>query len=290
MRSTIARLCAVAAVAGGVIVSASQLQLPDEPAKQFGSSITGSFEGWFDNPDGTHSFLIGYLNRNRAREVDVPLGPNNHIDPGGPDMGQPTHFLPGRQVGLFTVVVPKNFAPTARISWTVTVNGESNTVPFDLKAEYALSPFKDEAVGNTPPVLHLFTETAPPIQGPVALLSKAVTRTTSVAAPLQLPVWAEDDAKYTSGTNAPLARQRPPVSVSWTKWRGPGTVTFDKAKPEMKTLMGGQQDQPYKGQTSATAKFSEPGDYVLHALINDYSGAGEFCCWTTALVKVTVTP
>jgi hypothetical protein len=67
-------------------------------------------------------------------------------------------------------------------------------------------------------------------------------------------------------------------------------VTFDKAKPEMKTLMGGQQDQPYKGQTSATAKFSEPGDYVLHALINDYSGAGEFCCWTTALVKVTVTP
>jgi len=32
---------------------------------------------------------------------------------------------------------------------------------------------------------------------------------------------------------------------------------------------------------------------VLHATANDYSGeggSGEVCCWTTALVKVTVTP
>jgi len=32
---------------------------------------------------------------------------------------------------------------------------------------------------------------------------------------------------------------------------------------------------------------------VLQVTANDYSGeggAGEVCCWTTALVKVTVTP
>jgi hypothetical protein len=28
----------------------------------------------------------------------------------------------------------------------------------------------------------------------------------------------------------------------------------------------------------------------LHAYVNDYSGFGEYCCWTTALVKVNVTP
>jgi len=42
-----------------------------------------------------------------------------------------------------------------------------------------------------------------------------------------------------------------------------------------------------------TARFSEPGDYVLHVTANDFSGeggSGELCCWSTALVKVRVTP
>jgi hypothetical protein len=287
-RTHLARVVAAMAIAGGVIVSA--MQLPDEPAKQFGTSITGSFEGWFDNADGSHSYLVGYLNRNRAQEVDVPIGPNNHIDPGGPDRGQPSHFLPGRQTGVFTVTVPKDVPPNSRLTWTVTINGESNTVPFTLKPEYNVSPFEDEAVGNKPPVLHMFTENAAPIQGPIASMPTAFTRTTSVATPLDLPLWADDDAKYTSGTNAPLTGNRAPVRVSWSKFRGPGTVTFDKARPEMKALAGGQVNQPYKGQTTSTAKFSEPGEYVLHAYINDYSGFGEYCCWTTVLVKVSVTP
>jgi hypothetical protein len=286
MHTSFARLLAIVAIAGGVIVSARQL--PDEPPKQFGSSVTGAFGGWFDSADGTHNFLVGYLNRNRSREVDVPIGPNNHIDPGGPDLGQPTHFLPGRQTGMFLVSVPKTFASTSRLTWTIVVNGESNTIPFTLKPEYNVSPFKDEAVGNTPPVLHLFTQTATPIQGPLATLSKALVRTATVTTPLALPVWAEDDAKYTSGTNAPLARPRPPVTMEWSKYRGTGEVTFDKAKPAFTTIAGGQVGEPYRGSATATAKFSAPGDYVLHALVNDYSGAGEFCCWTTAQVKVTV--
>ena len=48
---------AFALLACGVLVSARRL--PDEPPKQFGTSITGSFEGWFDNKDGSHSFLVG---------------------------------------------------------------------------------------------------------------------------------------------------------------------------------------------------------------------------------------
>ena len=104
-RATVGRLCAAFALVGGALVAAQQL--PSEPSKQFGTSVTGAFEGWFDNSDGTSGFLVGYFNRNSAQHLDIPIGPNNRIEPGGPDLGQPTHFLPGRQHGMFVVPVPK---------------------------------------------------------------------------------------------------------------------------------------------------------------------------------------
>ena len=76
-------------------------QLPMEPSHDSGQSITGAFEGWFGNPDGSYSLLVGYYNRNTKRELDIPIGPNNRIEPGGPDQG-PAHPLPARQaVGRF---------------------------------------------------------------------------------------------------------------------------------------------------------------------------------------------
>ena len=47
------------------------------------------------------------------------------------------------------------------------------------------------------------------------------------------------------------------------------------------------------GKATTTATFSEPGDYVLHVLVNDYSGEGGGgfqCCWTNGEVKVSVKP
>ena len=103
---------AVALVAGGVLVSAQQpLQLPSSPAKGFGGSITPAYEGWFDNADGTHSFLIGYYSRNTQAEMDIPIGPNNHFEPTA-DVGQPTHFRTRRQYGMFVVTMPKEFPKT----------------------------------------------------------------------------------------------------------------------------------------------------------------------------------
>jgi hypothetical protein len=272
-----------------VVVAAQQF--PYEPAKQFGTNVTPSFEGWYDNPDGSHVFLIGYMNRNRQTPVDVPIGPNNRIEPGGPDMGQPTHFLPGRQTGMFTITVPKEFSLQQRMTWTLTVNGQTATIPFKLIPEYTVRPFKDAAIGNTPPIIKLFDEKAPGAQGPIASAAKAATRTATVSQPLQLPVWANDDAKYTSGTNAPMARPRPVVTMLWSKFRGPGDVKFDPERPKVDVISGGQQDQPFSGKATATATFSAPGEYYLHLTANDYSGAGgggEICCWTTALVKVNV--
>jgi hypothetical protein len=47
------------------------------------------------------------------------------------------------------------------------------------------------------------------------------------------------------------------------------------------------------GKSVSTATFSEPGEYVLQAVVDDGSGelAGNFgyhCCWTNAQVKITV--
>jgi hypothetical protein len=293
--SVASRLCAagmVSLLAGAVLLSAQQL--PSEPPRKFGASITGAFEGWFDNPDGSHNFLVGYLNRNRAQEEDVPIGPNNQIEPGGPDRGQPTHFLPGRQSGMFIVTVPKEFTTQQRLVWTITMNGQSNSIPLRLHTDYNVSPFSDIAAKNTPPVIR-FDERGQTVQGPMATPVKpASTRTTSVSAPLPLTVWAEDDARYSTGTGAPMRNPPPPtVTLTWSKYRGPGKVTFDKAKPSLEKLAGGRVNELYRGKGTTTAKFSEPGEYILHVTANDFSGEGGGgfqCCWTTALVGVSVTP
>src|SRR5690349_29044 len=76
---------AILALSGALLSAQS---LPLEPAHESGTSVTGAFEGWFKNSDGSFSLLLGYYNRNQKQEVDVPIGPNNRIEPGGPDRGQ----------------------------------------------------------------------------------------------------------------------------------------------------------------------------------------------------------
>jgi len=283
-------LCAVGAIAGGMLLSGQQIP---EPRKQFGASVTGAFEGWFANKDGSRSFLVGYFNRNTQQELDVPIGPNNRIEPGGPDLGQPTHFLPGRQFGMFVVPVPKEFTPQDKYTWTIVANGQSTSIPLRLINDYVVSPFIEIAVGNTPPVIR-FDQNGSTIQGPIATVAQAASRTASLSAPLPLTIWATDDMKYTSNTSAPMTKPRPPVTVTWSKYRGPGTVAFDKAKPEVEQLpSSGSGAPPFSGKATTNVTFSEPGEYVLHVTANDYSGdggGGFQCCWTTGLVKVSVKP
>jgi hypothetical protein len=72
------------------------------------------------------------------------------------------------------------------------------------------------------------------------------------------------------------------VTITWTKFRGPGAVTFSEGKQEFSTL---------EGKAATTATFTEPGEYMIRATANDSSGdggGGDQCCWTTGLLKVTV--
>jgi len=285
-------LCAAALMGGGVLLlgQTEPTSIP-QPRKQFGTGVTGAFEGWFtsETDKDSRGFLVGYFNRNTQQELDVPIGPNNRIEPGGPDMGQPTHFLPGRKYGMFVIPVPKDFKPEDKYTWTIVANGQSNTIPLRLNPDYVISPFSEIAVGNTPPVIR-FEPNGTPVQGPIAMLAHATVRTTSLSTPLQLTLWITDDMKYTNGTSSPLTGDRPPVTLLWSKYRGPGTVKFDKANPKAEgTASAGQG---FSGKATTNVTFTEAGDYVLQVTVNDYSGdggGGFQCCWTTSLVKVSVT-
>ena len=198
------------AIGAGALVCAtiSAQQLPQEPRRQFGTSVTG---GWFENADGSRTFLVGYLNRNSAQPIDVAIGPDNRIEPGGPDQGQPAHFLPGRQWGMFTVTVPKEFTSAdQRLTWTIVANGQSTSIPLRLHPDYNINPFSDVAIKNTPPSIRL-AESGAATKGPLALLSSAPERTVAKGAPLALPLWVDDEGRFSNATMAPPSKLPTPV-------------------------------------------------------------------------------
>lgn len=260
----------------------AQQSLPLEPTHATGQSITGAFEGWFSNPDGSFSLLLGYFNRNTREDADIPIGPNNHIDPGGPDYGQPTHFLPGRMWGEFVIKVPKDFGDK-QLTWTITLNGKTTTIPMYLKTDWEVSPFKD-ATGDTPPYIG-FTEKGPFVNGPAGQSRSA---TATVGTPLSLELWVADDANTVAGGARP---RTPAATLFWTKYRGPGAVTFSKDRPAVEKAEFDAPVKQFQGKATTTATFDVPGDYVLRVVANDWTrdgGGGFQCCWTNATVKVTV--
>ena len=283
-RTAIIALHIVILLAGWALVSGRQLPL--EPSRESGQSVTGAYEGWFGNPDGSYSLLFGYYNRNKKQELDISVGPNNRIEPGGPDYGQPAHFLTGRQLGVFTVTVPKDFG-TNKLTWTLTANGKTTVIPASLYPEWEVSPFI-EASGNTPPFISL-EEGALGVNGP---RGHSVSLTTTFPNPLTLTTWVTDDGKL--GIRAGPPAPYDPVKVRWSKFRGPGVVTFADNRPALEKIESKVTPAPaFSGRATTTATFSEPGEYVLHVLANDASGdagGGFQCCWSNAQVKVSVKP
>lgn len=252
-------------------------QLPLEPAKERGLSVTGAYEGWYKNADGTFTLLVGYFNRNAKQTLEIPVGPNNRIDPGGPDQGQPTVFTPRRGWGVFTITVPKDFG-TKKVAWTLTANGETTVVPLTLNPQYEISPFKDLVMGNTPPTLK-FTPDGPTSTGPPRGIVATYTATTTQPATIEF--WAADRGNTEAGERGGGGRGGPIISISLHKFRGPGDIKFGNDRPRAAA----------DGKVSTTAAFTVPGEYVIRVQANDSSGEGGGgfqCCWTNAHVKVTV--
>ena len=199
-----------------------------EPPHNSGQSVTPAFEGWYPNPDGSANILLGYYNRNLKEVLDIPVGPNNHVDPGGPDRGQPTHFLPGRQWGVFTITVPKGFGPDQKITWTIVSNGKTTSIPVGLNPLWVISPFKD-ATGNTPPFIG-FQDSGPFVQGPPRGIVTSLTTARRSRSRFRFG-WLTMPTCLRRSRRSP--RFIPAVSVGWSKFRGPGDVKFESDKPKV---------------------------------------------------------
>ena len=109
--------------------------------------------------------VFGYMNQNWQEEFDIPVGPDNNIEPGGPDRGQPTHFYPRRSPFLFTIKVPKDFGDKELI-WTLKTHGKIEKAYASLKNDYMIDnqvistevggdfgSLRDELRTNIPPEL-----------------------------------------------------------------------------------------------------------------------------------------
>ena len=292
---------ACAAIAAVAEAQTPRAPLTLEPIGDTGEAIWPAFESWSRNADGTLTLIIGYMNRNDV-VVEIPIGDDNRMGPGAEDMGQPTHFLPGRNIGVFTVTVPVDQAERT-LTWTIRVNNQTSEIAFGNNPEYFGDPFLDLANGNTPPVIRVGAS-GDELQGPPRGI--AASYTTTVGARLTLLVSATDTPLITAeaergsddddDADAPRRRpRRPPLSVTWKKFRGPGEVTFEAEGIDAGSELTHRFEDLTGGETTTDVTFSEPGQYRLAVWGNDNStapgdGSTRQCCWTAAFIDVTVNP
>lgn len=262
--------------------------LPMHPQYERGQPVSPIFEGWYENPDGTYTLSFGYFSRNSEETLEIPLGPDNIIEPAEFDGLQPTSFpsqtgtiAVGREWGAFTVVVPAEYAePGHDVVWTLRSKGATHSVPGRVgNHTYQLAGIDEPmGVGSLSPRLRFGPDGAEGV-GPGGVLAEPTTA--SVGAPLTLAVWAAD-----SRVTEEWAWEPVPVELRWFKHQGPvdGDVAFEEDELEV---------PPEGGEASTTVTFSEPGEYVLRVRAGNFdapdSRPEDQCCWTNGYVEVTVT-
>ena len=298
------------AVAALLVAPAAQAQL----SYSKGQSVYAAYEGWENNPDGSYKLLFGYMNSNWEEEFDVPVGPDNNIEPGGPDRGQPTHFFPRRNRFVFWVNVPKDFGDK-EIVWTLTTHGKTSKAYATLRQDYFLDNMvltsETGAIGagvsspeiraNKPPVLEAAGDRMRTVKVGEALMLSA--HVTDDGVPKPRPRGAFLDR----GRNPDLKdlRMIPPIQVTvgsatglWVacyKYRGPGNVKFSSDQPKTwEDTRAGANSQwsplwqappaPPDGNWKVQVSFDEPGTYVLRWHASD--GA----LWKDENITVTVKP
>ena len=264
------RLWAMACLWGIGLASTAVAQVPLPtviPQTQFssGQSVVPAYEGWIKNPDGTFTFVFGYFNRNWKEEPVIPVGPNNKLEPGPIDRGQPTFFHPRRQPWLFRVIVPADWGQKELV-WSLTVNGKTERayaqlIPDEeilertIMARGNLNPGEDDP--NKPPVVSIAPVNGAAVSTPVTLT--AMVTDDGLPKP-RVPRTPRPEASKgqaqinTSGRLLPTG-----LNVSWYQYGGPAKAEFDSRGP-----------MPVNnGHASTMVRFTEPGTYILRALASD---------------------
>ena len=250
-------------------------------------NIAPAFEGWEQNPDGSFNLVFGYMNRNWDRSIDVPIGPDNNIEPGGPDLGQPTRFLPRRSRFLFRVHVPADFGDN-EVVWTLRSDGVTERAYGTLRPDYFIDDIvimnNNGAGGPGGGAYNIAVNV-----GPEVAVEGPKTRHVKVGEPVTLTAYATDD-------DMPARRPMPPpdplgsvsgtpnsasgLRFAWFVYRGAGSVSFDPPQYNV-------WEDPRPGANSPWARgwapppipednrwvvdatFDDPGTYVLRGQAHD---------------------
>jgi len=186
-RSALLLLVALSAM----IVFAGQRTSTQSLTYSSGQDVSPAFEGWEENADGSFNLIFGYMNRNWQEEIDVPVGPENSVQPGGPDQGQPTHLLPRRNRFVFRVRVQKDFGQK-EIIWTLTTHGRTNKAFATLRPDFRvenidiMSETGALGAGSSNPEIRAD-------QPPVVKIDGDKVRTAKVGQPIALSALVTDD-------------------------------------------------------------------------------------------------
>jgi hypothetical protein len=274
-------LAIVALFAGMLTVATTAQQM----VYSSGQTVAPAFEGWEKNPDGSYNMVFGYFNRNLDEHVYVPVGPNNSIEPGGPDKGQPTYFFPRRNRFHFKVRVPADFGKKELV-WTLTTKGQTEKAYATLIPEYIIdNQLSMLDVGNfgRDPEGRDLSNKAPTVQ-----LQGPPERQVAVGKPLSLTANASDDG-MPKAKPAPVGRPGGPrgranalgLRVAWFVYRGDGAnVTFDppqfKIYPDYRTNgnspwtpLWAPPPLPPNGEFPVTVTFKAAGTYTIRVVAHD---------------------
>jgi hypothetical protein len=194
--TTLAIALAAISIAHGVLRAQS-------PSYTSGQNVIPAYEGWEQGADGSKYFLFGYMNRNWEEELNVPIGPDNNFDVGGPDLGQPTHFLPRRNRFVFHVKVPPDFTEKSELVWTLTTRGKTEKAYASLRLDYNVD---DVVKASETGALGAGTS-SPTVRSnkpPIVTLEGPATRTVKVGQPLTLVTTLTDDGIPKALTQAEL--------------------------------------------------------------------------------------
>lgn len=239
-----------------------------------GQLIIPVFEGWYRNADGTKTLSWGYFNMNSEDTIDIPVGPNNYIEPSEYDGVQPTHFMAAptergrrnRHESVFTVTVPGDYEQD--VIWTLRIQGQ--TIPSLASATHGAYEMLDVESSTSAPVAAVLGFEANGAKGRGR--SGPTVGPLTVRAGEPLPLRASVDL-----------RSRPSSRVSWYHHQGPGEVVFSQRETDV--------EGSGEIEVMTTATFSEAGDYVLRVTaLERLSALVQHCCWTNGYVKVRVSP
>ena len=270
-----------------------------------GGPVVPIFEGWFPNPDGSYQLCFGYFNTNTETVFDIPIGPNNFIEPEEFNGLQPTHFEPQPDGGrrhycVLSVTVPEDWGDKD-VRWTLVdeMTGQEFSSPGRLihstyRHDEPLQPSRVKIVRLRFAFKRkdLFLRAVGFGRGMASEILQ-----TRVGKPIELSARVRRDNPFREADDRS-------IRVRWFKYQGPGKVTFNPNWSSWKEERVGWVEASSwlgsefsYGEDITEAVFSMAGEYVLQ--VQAYNDVGRsayetqdfefWCCWTNAFVKINVT-